>query len=424
MTKTADAVTCSPDMKDRIDRLELEKRHLKRSLEELSVLNDLAAEIGGRGNSSEILATIVRHSITAVGAEQGVITLIDDSTENRKKTLVRIMDPVVTSEAHHLHESFLVWMCRNKQPLLMNTPEKESKLYNVAYDPSIRSILCVPLIVKGVIIGVLTVYNKREQTGFSPDDQRLLAIIASQSAQVIENARLSEREQWMKIKQIEREQQLQQEYLRKLLDAQEQDRRRIADELHDDLAANISSIAMLSEILRNEASAEFDTGQKQQILNRLNAIAHESIHSIRDIVWTIDPRSELLQDILIRFRDITLQSCRASGIQFGFVQPAREAIENITFTAEQKKNFWLILKEAVNNSLKHSGCTSLSLEIHRENNFLTIVLRDNGRGFPASRHSAGKGLNTMKTRAAQLHAVLELTSGVGAGAEIRLKITV
>jgi serine phosphatase RsbU (regulator of sigma subunit) len=82
----------------------------------------------------------------------------------------------------------------NKKPLMINDPPHDDRFRGMRWDPSLRSLLCVPLLIKSVLKGVLTVYNKVGAPAFSEEDQRLLAIIAGQSAQVVENARLYELE--------------------------------------------------------------------------------------------------------------------------------------------------------------------------------------------------------------------------------------
>ena len=82
----------------------------------------------------------------------------------------------------------------NKRPLLSNSPRADERFRGITWDPSIHSILCVPLMVKSALIGVLTAYNKKDDREFTEEDQRLLAIIAMQSGQVVENARLYEEE--------------------------------------------------------------------------------------------------------------------------------------------------------------------------------------------------------------------------------------
>jgi sigma-B regulation protein RsbU (phosphoserine phosphatase) len=171
-----------------------ENERLKRAVEELSVLNELARTIGASSNPEEIMQTIVRRSLRAVNAEQGVITLVEQHSADPMRTVVRA---VVSSSAHeqfHLTQALLGWMSLNRKPLLLNTPRTDERFRGVQWDESIRSLVCVPMMIKSELRGVLTLTNKKEGKQFSDEDQRLLAIIAAQSAQVLENARLNERE--------------------------------------------------------------------------------------------------------------------------------------------------------------------------------------------------------------------------------------
>jgi sigma-B regulation protein RsbU (phosphoserine phosphatase) len=83
----------------------------------------------------------------------------------------------------------------NKKPLAITDPQHDERFKGIEWEESIRSLLCVPMMTKSTLVGVLTAYNKREGTVFTEEDQRLLAIIAAQSAQIVENARLYEEEQ-------------------------------------------------------------------------------------------------------------------------------------------------------------------------------------------------------------------------------------
>ena len=86
-------------------------------------------------------------------------------------------------------------MLSNRKPLTINDVKNDNTLKGLQLlNEEIQSILSVPLMCKGNLIGVLNIFNKKNVEGFSNDDQRLLSIIASQSAQIIENARLYEKE--------------------------------------------------------------------------------------------------------------------------------------------------------------------------------------------------------------------------------------
>ncbi len=175
-------------------QLQEENQRLHHVVEELSILNDLARAIGASINSQEIMRTIVHRSLKAIHAEQGVITLVEPHDGDAMKTLVRTAVSSVQHSPYHFNQSLLGWMYLHKRPLLVNDPKHDDRFQGVAWDPSIRSLICVPLMVKAELKGVLAVYNKKGSEHFTEDDQRLLAIIAAQSAQVVENARLYETE--------------------------------------------------------------------------------------------------------------------------------------------------------------------------------------------------------------------------------------
>jgi len=174
--------------------LEEENKRLKRAVDELSILNDLARAIGASLNTQEIIQTIVRRSLRALNAEQGVITLVEEQSVHSMRTLVRTMVSSSDHEQFHLSQALLGWMHLNKKPIVINNPKTDERFQGIPWDESVHSLLAVPMMVKSELRGVVAIYNKKEGQLFTEDDQRLLAIIAAQSAQVVENARLYEKE--------------------------------------------------------------------------------------------------------------------------------------------------------------------------------------------------------------------------------------
>ena len=177
-----------------LQKLQLENKRLLQAVEELSVLNDLAREIGASNSSDKIIQTIISRALRAVHAEQGMINLVEQQSSNPAHTLVRSIVDKKEHQPIHLNNNLMGWMQINKQPLCLNDPPKDKRFLRVKWEEPVHSVLCVPLLVKSQLIGILTVYNKKEKEGFTDNDQRLLTIIAAQSAQIIENARLYEKE--------------------------------------------------------------------------------------------------------------------------------------------------------------------------------------------------------------------------------------
>ena len=187
------------------DALREENRRLKRAVDELAILNNLALSIGGSLDSEKIMRSIIGKSVRALNASQGDITLVDENQENSSQTLVRSMVSHDKENPLHLNQNLIGWMQIHKKPLIINEPGNDERFQNVKWDSYIQSVLSAPLVVKSRLIGILTVYNKTLEGsgGFDESDQRLLSIIAAQSAQIVENARLYEEEQAYRFMQRE-----------------------------------------------------------------------------------------------------------------------------------------------------------------------------------------------------------------------------
>lgn len=200
-TKKLDDDTKSPSVElifTTIEQLPLDRREdaLQRAVEELAILNELAFDISGAHEAEVIIDKIVRRAVKASKANQGLITLVGEQQQEdvlMAQTLVRQFNP--EEEQFHVNQSLLSWMQRYKKPLRLNNPRHEAPLQGIFWDVSFQSVLCVPLMTKARLTGILTVCDKRDPTGFNEADERLLAIMGAQSAQVIEQARLYKEEQ-------------------------------------------------------------------------------------------------------------------------------------------------------------------------------------------------------------------------------------
>jgi sigma-B regulation protein RsbU (phosphoserine phosphatase) len=179
---------------DRIRRLTEENQRLLRAVEELSVLNELAREIGASRDSKEIMQRIVKRSIRALSAEQGVISLVDEEAVEPTRTLVRTNSSSGAHQPMRANQQLLGWMHIHRKPVLINEAQTDVRFSGAGWSEDVKSVLCVPLLARSSLIGILTVFNKKSLGGFTEEDQRLLTIIAAQSAQVVENARLYEEE--------------------------------------------------------------------------------------------------------------------------------------------------------------------------------------------------------------------------------------
>jgi serine phosphatase RsbU (regulator of sigma subunit) len=179
------------------DRLVEENKRLRLAVEELSILNDIATAITSTQSLEQIVELIVQKCVKHLKVEQGAVMLLDEKDrDNPFHTMVRQKDTVSEILPFRLDTQLTGWMIKNKAPLLINDFKTDNRFKWMSdKEIPIHSLLSVPMMLKGKMVGLITVFNKRMEQEFTSDDQRLLAIISAQSAHVIENARLYLEEQ-------------------------------------------------------------------------------------------------------------------------------------------------------------------------------------------------------------------------------------
>jgi signal transduction histidine kinase len=207
--------------------------------------------------------------------------------------------------------------------------------------------------------------------------------------------------------------------------ALERVRTRIATDLHDDIAASLSRIALMSEVVKLQLGEAGAGGEAAAALSEIAGAAREVVDEMRDIVWSVDPARDDLDSVVLRVRSFAADVFKAKGVAWAFrVSPDAE---NLPLAPEQRRHLFLIFKEGIANIARHSGCASAELSIAAEGGRLTAVIADDGRGFtraalPETDGRGGNGLPNMEERAARLGGTLHIDSRPGAGTRLTLSV--
>lgn len=197
-------------------------------------------------------------------------------------------------------------------------------------------------------------------------------------------------------------------------------RTRIATDLHDDIGSNLSRIAMLSEVVRQRVA--IDDLEMNDRLARVAGISRESVDSLGDIVWAINPSRDRLSDLTQRMRRVADDFCSSRNIRFEFQTDFNEP--GAKLSADTRREILMIFKECLNNVARHSDCSAVEVEFRQRENNLILKVRDNGKGMNSEIESAGSGngLISMRQRAQKLGGRLEVVSGDGEGTIVRLEM--
>jgi signal transduction histidine kinase len=191
-------------------------------------------------------------------------------------------------------------------------------------------------------------------------------------------------------------------------------RTRIATDLHDDIGANLTRISVLSEV------ASYRSGGGDESLASIARISRESVASMGDIVWAINPKRDSFRDLVRRMRELANEALASAGVRLTFSAP--DSIDDVRLGHDTRREVFLVYKEAVTNAARHSGCEHAAVRIDLDGRKLALEVSDDGRGFDPSARRGGNGLQNMRRRAAAIGGRLEVRSAPGEGTSVRLEV--
>jgi signal transduction histidine kinase len=196
-------------------------------------------------------------------------------------------------------------------------------------------------------------------------------------------------------------------------------RRQIATDLHDDIGSGLSQVAILSEVVKREASPP-----GREMLTEVATLARTMRDSMSDIVWAVDPRKDHLADLVQRMRQVTFNLLETDRRSVEFHVSDEREIERIALAPDRRRHLLLIFKEAVTNIARHAEATQVQIGIELDAGALSLTIRDNGRGFDPQRHYDGHGLQSLKQRAEALKGRLRIESAPGRGTLVQVAVPI
>lgn len=204
----------------------------------------------------------------------------------------------------------------------------------------------------------------------------------------------------------------------KLRNNMQQIRDKISTDLHDDIGATLSSIKIYSEVAQKQWA---ENPQKVLLLlNRINLNATSILDSMGDIVWSINPKRDKLDDIYFKMNTFLHEVLDVKNIPFSLNTSVN--VKSISLGMNSRKNIFLIFKEAVNNIAKYSEASQVNIILLVENDRFSMEISDNGKGFDIHKTNRQNGLGNMRKRAEELGGTFSITSETGKGTRIYCEI--
>jgi signal transduction histidine kinase len=208
----------------------------------------------------------------------------------------------------------------------------------------------------------------------------------------------------------------------------EQERARIAHDIHDDLGSQLTRITMLSESARSVVD---DPKQAASDLNQIYDTAREATKAMDEIVWAVNPKHDTLESLASYLEKFALDFLGAAGIRCRLDMPLQSPVWQLT--SDARHNLFLAYKEALNNVVKHSSSSEVRISLALEASAFELDIADNGCGFDpqnlnakttndTGRLAAGHGLASMSQRLREIGGNCKIISAPGKGTKVKFQV--
>ncbi len=380
-------------LRDRIQQL-IDRLFHRETYDSATVVSDFEAKLSGIYQSDELKQKIVqslddifhfksfgfmlkKYGLTyepafVFGTESPVTKSISEINPELEKRLqkAKVFSP---EELHH------------KPPILNET----------------NGELVVPLISDGLPNGFFICGQKKSERIYSQQDISILSLLARRVTALLHTASLYQ-------KDLDRQLML------------ERERARISQDMHDDIGAGLTKIAMISEAPVKSNDKVNESGER---MARVASSAREMISRLNVIVWALNPKNDNLDGLIAYSRRYFGEYLDNMGISFTTDVP--DAIPEISLSPDTRRNLFYAMQEAIHNAVKHGACSEIILGVRILLQRLEISITDNGKGFDITKIAdGGNGLLNMKKRAEDLGASFEIQSSPGKGTVIKLIVKI
>ncbi len=384
--------------------------------EELSALNSIAATVSQSLNLKDVLHNALQKVLEVTKTTAGCVYLRDP--DSNKLELMSCIGPADTFKCQEANSSTGNCAChqvlRHGQTLMVNHPSQCPRLgQDVVTKEDIGYFISVPLKSKDKTLGIMNVACSSEHC-FTENDFRLLDPIGYHVGLAIENSVLYE--------EVKQKEKLRGQLLIRVISAQEEERKRVSRELHDEYGQTLTGVVMSLESLDN-----LTTPQQSSLKEKLRNAKSLVVRALEDLRrLTLDLRPSALDDLglVAAIHAYAQNHLEAMGVQVEFESSGL----NKRLTPAVETALFRITQEAINNIAKHAEARHVRIQLAVKNNKITANVEDDGKGFDVdaffkSRNGAQSlGLLGIQERTKLLDGSFTIKSQVGQGTHLTVEI--
>jgi signal transduction histidine kinase len=202
-----------------------------------------------------------------------------------------------------------------------------------------------------------------------------------------------------------------------VITAQQEERNRISADMHDDLGAGMTTISLYSALAKNKLA-----GNQIPEIEKISSAANDLLNKMNAIIWSMNNSNDSLGNMIAYIRSYALEYFEDTGITCKI--DIAENLPNVQVIGSIRRNVFLVVKEALNNILKHAKATEVNITLIRVENCLTLYIQDNGTGINMDKlRQFGNGLKNMKKRMADIDVEFSIENKNGTLITMTRKVT-
>lgn len=401
-----------------LERQALELRHAQENLDRLRHLYEVGQAIASTLDLDRVLEESTTRVAEVLRAEASTLLLID---EERGELVFKVpagpAEHILREQRMPLDKGVAGWVAVHGEPIIIPDVATDRRFYGqidrlTGYRT--RSIMAVPLQVKGRTIGVVEVINKIDGSSFNEDDQQWLSILAPLIAAAIENARL-----YAALRE-ERD---------RIIAAEENVRHELARDLHDGPAQILSAIILNIDMARRYLTAGPEKMAKE--LNFLDSLAQEANQEVRDLLFSLRPLTLVTHGLIAALTQLVERYQKHLPYR---IHLKVGALQDDALDPKVASTLFVIIQEALNNIQKHAKAQEVWVRLGTSETDLWVEVADDGQGFNVRQVEShyeqlgSFGLLNMRERARLIDGQIEIVSprpghATGTLVQVRVPLT-
>ena len=370
---------------------------------------EVVEEVTSELELDKVLLKVTRIAVSLVEADGGLMALWDRERNVITYPYLHHLPPALTDVTVSKGKGLSGKVMTTGRPTVIDDYKTYPGAIPAFVQAGLASVMAVPIGSGERIFGALSVLSINKTRGFSDRDMAILTAIGRQAGIAIENSYLYENLRF---------------YARRIMQAQEDERKRIARELHDDTIQSLIALSRRLEVLTT--SIGLLPTDAVQYISRLQGAVGDMIKRVRR--FSQDLRPPILDDLglLPTLEELTEELDRQDGLKAKFIVVGEER----RLSSEIELTLFRIAQEALNNVRRHAQANSAVITVELSNSAVKMTIQDDGQGFEppmSTEHPAtsGKlGLVGMQERARLLGGTLVVDSAPGKGTKVIIKVPI